>query len=64
MEYINVPENLEELRKKEYAEEYNVLLVQNDSLDEFVSIYNEQDLVPYQMIEPSIFETNAFLCKN
>ena len=39
-------------------------LIRNDSLDEFVSIYNEQDLVPYQMIEPSIFETNAFLCKN
>ncbi|KAK8840035.1 hypothetical protein M9Y10_031320 [Tritrichomonas musculus] len=58
-----LPENFYENRKA--GENHNPIckIIQNDSIEEFISYINQNNLPYNAKIEPSIYETNSFLIK-
>ena len=60
---INNFEIFEQKRKKGENDDLLCQIIQNDSLDEFISYFNDKKLIVYIKISHSIFETNYFLIK-
>lgn len=61
---IEQQDDFEEKRKNGENDEYVCKLIQHDSIDEFISYFNKEDLSPSMKINPSIFETNPLLIEN
>lgn len=53
---IEQQDDFEEKRKNGENDEYVCKLIQHDSIDEFISYFNKEDLSPSMKINPSIFE--------
>ena len=58
-----LPQNFNELRKIGENESFICELIRNDSIDEFISYVNKNNISLKSIISPSIFETNQFLLK-
>ncbi|KAK8846925.1 hypothetical protein M9Y10_019494 [Tritrichomonas musculus] len=58
-----IPDNFDKKRQIGENDNYICQLIQNDSIDEFVSYVNQTNISLSIEIEPSIFETNPFLIK-
>ena len=54
----------EENREKGENDNYLNVLIQKDSIDEFIQFVNRTNINLNKKIQPSIFETNLFLLKN
>ena len=62
--FIEIPENIEELRQTEYSDNPLLQLVHDDSIDEFIKYISETNLDLEKEFYPSMFETNLYLSKN
>ena len=56
--------NYEEKHQKGENDSYICSLIRQDSIEEFISHVNENNISPLSKIFPSIFETNLFLIDN
>ena len=61
---IEITSNFEENRKIGENDNYISKLIQNDSVEEFISYINKTNISLISYIQPSIFETHSFLLKN
>ena len=59
-----IPDNFFEKRKKGENDSYICKLIQNDSVEDFVSHVTKNNYSLRSKIVPSIYETNSFLIKN
>ena len=57
-------EEFEEKRKKGQNDNEICILIQNDSIEDFIVYVNKFNICLYGFIKPSIFETNLFLLMN
>ncbi|KAK8842180.1 hypothetical protein M9Y10_026411 [Tritrichomonas musculus] len=57
-------EEFNEKRKLGENDNYICQLIRNDSIDEFISYFNQKNMSFSSQIQPSIFETNSLLNKN
>lgn len=57
-------ENFEKKRQEGENDSDLCRSIRKDSLDEFISIYNDQSLGPISTVPRSVFETNILLAKN
>ena len=58
-----LPENFYELRKEGENDSYICKLIREDSIKDFISYFDKNDISCNAPIKPSIFETNQFLIK-
>lgn len=63
--YISsIPEDIKEIRKTEYGDNYVLQLIHKDLIDEFILYINKTKCPLYKDIYPSIFETNLFILQS